>query len=380
MASIAFDPAAQPTTDTPGRHPAWAGFRRLLNLRNIAITFYFCLLMVLSRYVGALYGAELGAWSLDVVRFLRQTLISGLLVLFAVAAAHGVAHGWRLSQRQSIALAIAAAGMAAAIAVVLRYWVYGSPLAEITRAWGYSLSLAVAWAAIGGLGYAIFTLLDESRAQRHRILDAECRGNLLQAQRVEAHLSALQAQIEPHFLFNTLANVKRLYDTAPGRGREMLAALIAYLRAALPTMRETGSTLGRELDLVRSYLTILQMRMGERLGFSIDAPAALRDAPMPPMILPTLVENAIKHGIGPLPAGGRIELRAVRDGDAMQVEVHDSGAGFQGASGTGVGLANTRARLAALYGTGAGLQLCARPGGGVAAVLRIPLTRTGPAT
>ena len=104
-------------------------------------------------------------------------------------------------------------------------------------------------------------------------------------------------------MFNTLANVKRLYETAPAQGREMLASLINYLRAALPAMRESGSTLARELELVRSFLTILQMRMRERLSFSIDHDPALANARVPPMVLPTLVENAIKHGLSPLPRG-----------------------------------------------------------------------------
>ncbi len=191
---------------------------------------------------------------------------------------------------------------------------------------------------------------------------------------VEARLSALQAQIEPHFLFNTLANVKRLYETAPVRGREMLSSLISYLRAALPTMREPGSTLERELELVRSFLTILKMRMGDRLAFSIDAPRHWRRARVPPMVLPTLVENAIKHGLSPLPEGGRIDIRAASDGDRqLVIEVADDGAGFSSSGGSGVGLANTRSRLAALYGTDASLSLSTANPRGVVATVRLPL-------
>jgi sensor histidine kinase YesM len=190
---------------------------------------------------------------------------------------------------------------------------------------------------------------------------------------LQARLSALQAQIEPHFLFNTLANVRRLYETAPSRGREMLGCLIDYLRAALPSMRSSSSTLGRELDLARSFLTILQMRMGDRLQFSITADAGLLGMAMPPMVLPTLLENAIKHGLGPLPEGGRIDIRARRDGAAMEVEVRDTGAGFTAAKGSGVGLANTRSRLAGLYGPRASLQLAAGSPRGVVATLRLPL-------
>ncbi|MGE5162278.1 MAG: sensor histidine kinase, partial [Betaproteobacteria bacterium] len=196
----------------------------------------------------------------------------------------------------------------------------------------------------------------------------------LQAQMVEARLSALQAQIEPHFLFNTLANVKRLYETVPHQGREMLSSLISYLRAALPSMRQSGSTLGRELELARSFLTILKMRMGDRLDFSIEAEPALDDAQVPPMVLPTLVENAIKHGLSPLPEGGRIEIAARREGDDLLIDVRDNGAGFSSSGGSGVGLANTRSRLAALFGPRAALSLSSAAPRGVLASLRIPLT------
>jgi sensor histidine kinase YesM len=153
----------------------------------------------------------------------------------------------------------------------------------------------------------------------------------------------------------------------------MLSCLIAYLRAALPSMRSSSSTLGRELDLARSFLTILQMRMGERLQFSISAEAGLLESPVPPMVLPTLVENAIKHGLGPLPEGGRIDIRARRTGDDIEIEVRDNGAGFTAAKGSGVGLANTRSRLAGLYGSRASLRLAAGAPSGVVATLRLPL-------
>jgi LytS/YehU family sensor histidine kinase len=199
---------------------------------------------------------------------------------------------------------------------------------------------------------------------------------VLAAQQLEAELSALQAQIEPHFLINTLANVKRLYDVAPGRGRDMLASLIAYLQTALPDMRRRQASLGDELDRVQHYLAILQMRMGDRLRFEIDAPASLRDTQMPPMVVATLVENAIKHGLSPLPEGGRLWISARETADdRLQVDVRDDGRGFVGAGGSGVGLANTRARLAALYGHRAALSLEALQPRGVLARVLLPLRR-----
>ncbi len=258
-------------------------------------------------------------------------------------------------------------------------WVAGSPLAEsLAKDPGYFVQVWALWAAVGGFGYWLFHTIRTEKARAPQLADAECRRESLQAQMVEAHLCALQAQIEPHFLFNTLANVKRLYETAPARGREMLSSLINYLRAALPTMREPGSTLQREVELVRSFLTILQMRMGDRLTFAIEAPDELAAARVPPMVLPTLVENAIKHGLSPLPEGGHIDIRARSDGrDHLLIEIADDGAGFSASGGSGVGLANTRSRLAALYGSEASLSLAMGTPRGVVATVRLPFQLQG---
>jgi LytS/YehU family sensor histidine kinase len=153
----------------------------------------------------------------------------------------------------------------------------------------------------------------------------------------------------------------------------MLTSLIAYLRAALPTMRQNGSNLKRELELARAYLTILQMRMGERLRFAIDVEPALYDAEIPPLLVGTLIENAIKHGLSPLPEGGSIAIRARRDGTQLLLEVRDTGRGFTENAGSGVGLANIRSRLTALYGTRAGLSLSSNAPRGVIAAVTLPL-------
>jgi len=229
------------------------------------------------------------------------------------------------------------------------------------------------WSMIGAMGYAILNYIQDSDDARRALAEETAAQEALTAQMTQARLSALQAQIEPHFLFNTLANVKRLYETAPARGREMLSSLIGYLRAALPTMRQSGSTLQRELELARSYLTILQMRMGERLRFSIEAAEALLPAEVPPLVLGTLIENALKHGLAPLPEGGSIQIRALREGEQLRIEVRDTGRGFYGQGGSGVGLANTRSRLAALYGGGAALQLAANHPRGVVATVVLPI-------
>jgi hypothetical protein len=364
--------AVPPARPRPELLPARAAFGRILNLRTVAAVFYFCLVVVVGRMLINLHVDPLGEWAMATVRFLRQNLISGLLLLATIAAADAIAAGAGLRRRGAFAVAFPMLLGGSALAMLLRIWVYGSWNSTDVNV-PYFLGTTLTWTLLGALAYALFYLTREDEQQRRMLVAAECAQQGLSAQMLRARLSALQAQIEPHFLFNTLANVRRLYETTPSRGREMLTSLIDYLRAALPSMRSDSSTLGRELDLARSFLTILQMRMGERLQFSINAESGLLEMPVPPMILPTLVENAIKHGLGPLPEGGRIDIRARRAGDEMVIEVRDTGAGFTAAGGSGVGLANTRSRLAGLYGPRASLQLAAAAPRGVVATLRLPL-------
>ncbi|HEX4334256.1 MAG TPA: histidine kinase [Usitatibacter sp.] len=198
----------------------------------------------------------------------------------------------------------------------------------------------------------------------------------------EAKLSALQAQVEPHFLYNTLASVQALTETDPPRATAMTGHLISYLRNALPKMRESSSTVGQEIELVRAYLNILQMRMGKRLAFEIDVPPELMDAPFPPLMLPSLVENAIKHGLEPQREGGTVRIFASAEGNRLRMGVADTGRGFSETLGSGVGLENIRERLAALYGDTGKLTLEANQPQGVLATIEVPRdgTRTAAAT
>lgn len=195
----------------------------------------------------------------------------------------------------------------------------------------------------------------------------------------EARLQALQAQVEPHFLYNTLANVQALTEVDPPAANQMVGHLIQYLRASLPKMRENTSTVGQELELVRAYLNILQMRMGNRLEFSIAAPDDLLAKSFPPMMLPSLVENAIKHGLEPVREGGRIDVLVQRivtpQGDRITIEVKDTGRGLVADSaqpGGGVGLSNLRERLVAIYGSNARFTIESNTPRGVVATIDIP--------
>jgi hypothetical protein len=190
-----------------------------------------------------------------------------------------------------------------------------------------------------------------------------------------AKLSLLHAQVEPHFLYNTLASAQLLTRSDPARAEQMLGHLIQYLRHSLPRTQDAPSTLGEELERALAYLEILKIRMGPRLSVQVDVPDALRATPLPPMMLQTLVENAIKHGLEPRTAGGTVWLRArEHDGD-VSVTIADDGEGFQPISGgTGIGLTNVRERLRLVYGSEASLAVVANFPSGVAATITVPAT------
>jgi hypothetical protein len=203
----------------------------------------------------------------------------------------------------------------------------------------------------------------------------------LKRQVVEARMAAMQAQVEPHFLFNTLASIDHLIETDPARASTMQKNLIALLRASMPTMREANGAeggsvrdLGRELAVIRPYLEILKVRMEERLVTEIAVPDGLLSAEFPPMMIQTLVENAIKHGLEPKPEGGTLRLQAEIVHGKLQVTVADTGLGFGKAAtaGTGVGLANIRERLQLLYGPKAALTVAANSPSGTLVTITVP--------
>jgi len=252
--------------------------------------------------------------------------------------------------------------------------VKGRDLAEMftERLWGVTITTSL------GIGFGcVITAAMILREQRSRmqsdLIRAESDRHQLEKQVMAARLQVMQAQVEPHFLFNTLANVQHLVEADPRAASKMLDNLIRYLRIALPQMRENASTLGREMDMAAAYLEIFKIRMGKRLDYRMELPADLRDQPFPPMMLITLVENAIKHGIDPGCDEGTVILSAeVRD-DKLFIRVADTGEGFQPKTGGGLGLANIRERLSTLYGKSAKLTLEENRPRGVVATIEAPL-------
>jgi signal transduction histidine kinase len=194
-----------------------------------------------------------------------------------------------------------------------------------------------------------------------------------------AKLTALQSQLEPHMLFNTLANLRVLIALDPPRAQAMLDQLIAYLRATLSASRVPAHSLAAEFERLNDYLDLMQVRMGPRLQASLDLPAELATVPVPPLLLQPLVENSIRHGLEPQVDGGRIEVRAARDGDTLVLSVHDSGAGLHEhppVDGGGFGLQQVRDRLQTMYGNAAQFTLQAAADGiGTLACIRMPLSR-----
>jgi len=224
------------------------------------------------------------------------------------------------------------------------------------------------------IAYAGRVKAEAKAAQAQEVAEAES----LQRQVVEARMAAMQAQVEPHFLFNTLASIDHLIEVDPPRASRMQRNLIALLRASMPAMREKATNLGRELEVVRPYLEILKVRMEERLQAQVDVPEGLYSADFPPMMLQSLVENAIKHGLEPKADGGSLTVSAEVAHGKLQVSVADTGVGFARAAtaGTGTGLSSIRERLKLIYGDAAELRITANAPTGTRVTVVVPYKAT----
>jgi len=300
--------------------------------------------------------------------YFGEVSLIGVLMWLSVVAAEQYRLRTALARCAMLATAIV---MPVLLAVWLITWQYSgqwwpaAPQAVLGETLKYAL--------LGAFGCAARALQRHAERANAQALALDAKRRELEREASEAQLQLLQAQIEPHFLFNTLANVRRLYRKHPAAGAQTIDNLMTYLRAALPQVRRTESTLGDEFELARAYLQLFQVRMGPRLRFVMDLPPALRGLRFPPMVLVTLAENAIKHGLAPADLGGTVRLMASRVGAMLEVSVVDDGVGFGAdTGGHGLGLVNIRRQLSARFGEQASLSLEQRDSGGVIARLTLP--------
>jgi sensor histidine kinase YesM len=276
----------------------------------------------------------------------------------------------RLSREAMQVLAVVVGSI---LGTILAGFVKGRDVSQMftERLAGVAISMGLG-IGFGCVVVAAMILREKHARDQARIAQADAERHQLEKNVLESRLQLLQAQVEPHFLFNTLANVQHLVETDATRASQVLESLIQYLRAALPQMREGATTLGREIDMARAFLEIHRVRMGSRMDFGIEVPAALECRPFPPMMLISLVENAIKHGVDPCCDCGTITIRAAEEGDRLRVSVADTGEGVKPTNGGGVGLTNIRERLKALYGSSARLVLEENDPRGVIASIEVP--------
>ena len=375
---------ARPPLSSFEDHPlevfAWARRFKPSPLRDLAYTLIFNLLIAAFFTVLALPFMPLSAWPRLAWANVVVANCIGLMIHaeFAILewATQRRCYAWSLRRR-----AIVFGGLPI-IGVVLGYLI-GFELIDWQR--GRSAVFTPSgMAAVVTMSIVISAILAAILSARERMAKAEAayeaeRARVATAERAAAlaSLKALQAQVEPHFLYNTLAHVASLIDAEPAAARRMLDKLIVLLRASAAGDASGPSTLGDQLAHMRAYLDVLAMRMGPRLRWSIDVPEALAARELPPALLQPLVENAIKHGIEPSLDGGSLAIGARDEGGRLVVEVADSGMGFGAASApiggsTGLGLANLRARLAALYGDDAGVTITENVPRGVRVAVSLP--------
>lgn len=367
------EPHAPGEGGTPDAGNPWAFVRAVFPPGRIVPTLICCACIAL--FFGLGWTSPLpGLWARIIGIGFVLLLVFGILERWPRRLPRGVAR-W--------ALQVVGVGLAVPVCTTILYVVTTPagepPFWEVeTRLNGFGLL------TFGGVLVAPWVALSALVRQREaRVselsLAVELQRSELERRALEARMNLLTAQVKPHFLFNTLANVHALVETDSPRASQVLESLIAYLRAALPRLSGGGGTLEEELDLCRAYLDLMQLRMPDRLRVEWRVAAGLATLRCPPLTVLTLIENAVRHGIDPSEEGGRIEVEVRREGDHCLVVVRDDGVGLQPESrGLGTGLAALRERLQLVFGEAARLRISARQPRGVLAELEFPAREAPP--
>ncbi len=327
-----------------------------------------------------LWGLILSAgWESSFIGLLIRTMLIGLVLMLVF----GLFEQWPRHLPRWIArwvLQVLGVAIAVPFIVMAIYVATTSPgqshfYEDSDRMGGYSLLTGT------GLLFAPWVAMIALLRQRDSVVRSQAvafereRGEL-ERKALDARLRLLQAQVQPHFLFNTLANVRELVDSGSPQASTVLNSLIAYLRAAVPRLQDPSTTVGHELELVRAYLELMHMRMPDRLQFTIHADDTVLALRCPPMTLLTLVENAVRHGIDPSEEGGRIEVVVRLQDGRVRAQVIDTGVGMQNSGkGLGTGLSTLRERLQLTFGSDAHMRLLALEPHGVSAEVYFPAQR-----
>lgn len=307
-------------------------------------------------------------------------LFRALLISIVLMLVFGLLERWPRRLPRWIArwvLQVVSIAVSLPFIVAIIYWLStpdGAPLFydDKDRMDGYSVLtgtglLFAPWVAMSAL------MRDRDSQVRNQAIAFERERGELERKATDARLRLLQAQVQPHFLFNTLANVRELVDSGSAQASAVLNSLIAYLRAAVPKLQDPVTTIGHEIELIRAYLELMHMRMPDRLQFSILADDATLDLRCPPMTLMTLVENAVRHGIDPSEEGGRIEVSVRLQEGRVRAQVTDTGIGMRTTGkGLGTGLSTLRERLQLSFGPDAHMRLLALEPHGVSVEVWFP--------
>ncbi|MBN1106544.1 MAG: sensor histidine kinase [Deltaproteobacteria bacterium] len=330
---------------------------------TLALTGVFNTIIALFlTYLG--FGGGLG------INFIFSQAI-GLCMCAFILAGHRLVKGPSIAAHLVLFLITMPAG--AAVGTLIGAWISGLSLSKVLDSGPASFIQLLLIGVLFGTMITYFFFSRERISQTDAQLQEEqIRRLTLEKKTLETHLRLLQAQIEPHFLFNTLSNVLSLLESDPPAGRKMLVDLTGYLRASLSRSRSETTTLGQEMDLIRVYLDIQRVRMGDRLRYTLTVPETIRSLPFPPMLVQPLVENAVKHGLEPRIEGGEILVKAEEAGDCYRLVVADTGMGLQEEGAGGIGLANVRGRLEALFQGRARLMLQDNRPCGLKVTMEIP--------
>lgn len=348
------------------------GLALMFGWRRVAFTLAF------ATAIGLLMGT---GWKSGLLSILERTIALGLIAMLVF----GLFEQWPKRLPRWLgrwALQVVAVAIAMPISTVVIYlastedgappfWEVQDRMEGFGFLCGMSIFLAP-WVALGAL------VRQKEAFAREQALAFDLERSEFERQAIDARLHLLQAQVAPHFLFNTLANVQALVDAGSPQAAAVLRSLVAYLRAAVPRINEPVTTIGQELQLVQAYLELMHMRMPDRLRFTVHAEPSTLSLRCPPMTILTLVENSVRHGIDPSEVGGTIEIRVERRHDRCLVSVIDSGVGLRLATrGLGTGLATLRERLKLVFGDEAELRVMEQPTQGVRAELELPARESG---